>query len=177
MLLNNSNFATARPFNNEELDEFVDQQKNVDTKMTASDLKRWCFSINERKKMWSTPQIEQRCPVKKYIQKRPPQMCKIDSPFYLAVNYDPSSTNEFWYKQQRMGKDRISSIMKRMGNTAEISGGKTNHSVRKTMVTALTKHNVPETQIIQLTGHKHLQSLNAYKKASMDQQKDITYSH
>ena len=62
--------------------------------------------------------------------------------------------------------------MKRMANTAEIYGEKTNHSAHKTMVTALTKHNVPETQIIQLTGHK---SLNAYKKASMDQQKDMSH--
>ena len=33
-------------------------------------------------------------------------------------------------------------------------GKKTNHSARKTMVTTLTKSKIPETQIIQLTGHK-----------------------
>ena len=43
------------------------------------------------------------------------------------------------------------------------------------MVTALTNKNIPETQIIQLTGHKNLQSLNSYKKASMEQQKDMSH--
>ena len=41
------------------------------------------------------------------------------------------------------------------------------------MVTAFAKNNVHETQMIQLTAHKNLQSLNFYKKASMEQQKDM----
>ncbi len=73
----------------------------------------------------------------------------------------------FWYKKQKMGKDRINTIMKRMAASAGLSGGETNHSARKTMVAYLTKNSVPETQIIQLTGHKNLQSLNSYKKASL----------
>ncbi len=38
-------------------------------------------------------------------------------------------------------------------------------------MTYLTKHNIPETQIIQLTGHRNLPSLNNYKKASLEQQR------
>ncbi len=39
-------------------------------------------------------------------------------------------------------------------------------------MTCLTKHNIPETQIIQLTEHKNLPpSLNNYKKASLEQQR------
>ncbi len=38
-------------------------------------------------------------------------------------------------------------------------------------MTCLTNHNIPETQIIQLTGHKNLPSLNNYKKASLEQQR------
>ncbi len=60
-----------------------------------------------------------------------------------------------------------------MAASAGLSGGKKNHSARKTMVTCLTKNSVPETQIIQLTGHKNLQSLNSYKKASLQQQKEM----
>ncbi len=64
--------------------------------------------------------------------------------------------------------------MKRMAASAGLSGEKTNHSARKTMVTCLTKNSVLETQIIQLTGHKNLQSLNSYKKASLQQQKEMS---
>ncbi len=63
-----------------------------------------------------------------------------------------------------------------MAASAGLSGEKTtNHSARKTMVTCLTKNSVPETQIIQLTGHKNLQSLNSYKKASLQQQKEMSH--
>ena len=42
------------------------------------------------------------------------------------------------------------------------------------MVTCL-KNNIPETQIIQLTGNKNMQSLNSYKKASLQQRKDMSH--
>ncbi len=71
----------------------------------------------------------------------------------------------FGTKKQKMGKDRINTIMKRMAASAGLSGKTTtNHSARKTMVTCLTRNSVPETQIIELTGHINLQSLNSYKK-------------
>ena len=50
-----------------------------------------------------------------------------------------------------------------------------NHSARKTMISTLAKHNVPETQIIQLSGHRNLHSLNAYKTATIDQQKEMSH--
>ena len=84
-----------------------------------------------------------------------------------------------------MGEDRIGSIMKRMVYSAGVTawGNKltTWHEkpwlqYEKPSVTALTNINVPETQVIQLTSHNNLQSLNSYKKASMEQQKD-TSSH
>ncbi len=64
--------------------------------------------------------------------------------------------------------------MKRMAKTAGLSGGKINHSARKSMVTCLTKNNIPETQITQLTGHKNLQSLNSYKKATLQQKRHVS---
>ena len=40
---------------------------------------------------------------------------------------------------------------------------KTNHSGRKTLVKKLQDNNVPPNQIVQVTGHKNLQSVNYYK--------------
>ena len=66
-------------------------------------------------------------------------------------------------KNQRMG---IGSIMKRIAVVADLCGKRT---ARKTMVTTLTfKSKIPETQ---LAGHKNLQSLNHYKKQSLEQLK------
>ena len=58
-----------------------------------------------------------------------------------------------------------------MATVAGLEGRKTNHSARKTMVTS----NIPETQIIQLSGHRNLLSLNSYKKASLEQQRDMSH--
>ena len=122
-------------------------------------------------KMWSTPHNMNRCPVRlfeAFASKRPPDMCYPEAPFYLAINYN-HTIHGFWYKNQKMGIQRIGVIMKKMASYYCLSGKKTNHSARKTMITALVKNDIPETQIIQLSGHKNLHSLNSYKKASMEQ--------
>ena len=128
-------------------------------------------------KMWSTPHNMNRCPVRlfeAFASKRPPDMCYPEAPFYLAINYN-HTIHGFWYKNQKMGIQRIGVIMKKMASYSCSSGKKTNHSARKTMITALVKNDIPETQIIQLSGHKNLHSLNSYKKASMEQQKDMSH--
>ncbi len=55
--------------------------------------------------------------------------------------------------------------MKRMAASAGLSGGKNKSFSSKNNGYMSTKNSVPETQIIQLTGHKNLQSLIAIKKA------------
>ncbi len=69
----------------------------------------------------------------KFLQKRPVEMCKSESLFYLAVNYNYSN-DDIWYKKQKMGKDRINTIMKRMAASAGLSGEKTNHSARRVVL-------------------------------------------
>ena len=136
-----------------------------------------CDSRPFKPKMWSTPNNPRRCPVhifKKYLSMRPAEMCKPDAPFYLAVNYQPAQ-DQPWYKRQRMGKNKLGQIMKMLATQGELQGKKTNHSIWKTMITTLAKHDVPDTQIVQLSGHRNLQSLNAYKKASLQQQKDMSH--
>ncbi len=83
---------------------------------------------NSNPKMWNTPNNISQCPLRsfeKFLQKRPVEVCKSESPFYLAVNYNYSN-DDIWYKKQKMGKDRINTIMKRMDASAGLSGEKTN---------------------------------------------------
>ena len=103
---------------------------------------------------------------KVYKDKRPENMLQPDSPFYLAVNYfktkaQSKSEGSNWLKSQSMGVNKLNSFMKEMTEAAEISV-KTNHSERKTLVQTLQDNDVPPNQIVQITGHKNLQSANNY---------------
>ncbi|CAC5401450.1 unnamed protein product [Mytilus coruscus] len=55
-----------------------------------------------------------------------------------------------------------------------IHGRKTNHSVRKTAITALVHEDIPDTRIMQLSGNKKVQSIYSYSSASIEQQKEMS---
>lgn len=127
-------------------------------------------------KMWSTPSCPQRCPVRLfelYTSKRPQEMCKPDSPLYLAIN-DKYEAFGNWYKRQPMGVWRIGMIMKKMAEKAGLTGRKTNHSARKTAVENLCRAKVPDSQVMQFSGHRNVQSLNNYKTPSLEQQQEMS---
>ena len=103
---------------------------------------------------------------KMYKEKRPPSMLEPDSSFHLSVNYFKTETHasvagKNWLKAQPVGVNKLNNIMKDMTQAAGISG-KTNHSGRKTLVQKLQDSGVPSNQIIQITGHKNVQSVNNY---------------
>jgi len=100
-------------------------------------------------------------------------MCAADSPFYLAVNHHRKPTS-FWYKKQPLGVTLLNRIMKELAHKGGIQGKKTNHSARKTMIRTLCSANVPDSTIMQLSGHKSITSLNHYKKPSLDQQRSMS---
>ena len=113
-----------------------------------------------------------------YKDKRPENMLKPESPFYLAVNYfktegELKSESSKWFKSQPMGVNKLNSLMKEMTETAGISV-KTNHSGRKTLVQKLQDNDVPPNQIVQITGHKNLQSINNYSSLRERQMENIS---
>lgn len=114
-----------------------------------------------------------RCPVtlfRKFSQHRPEKMMKDGTPFYLAVNYEyDGSDPRKWYKAAPLGKNSINNFMKTMADSAHLSGKKRNHSLRKTSVERLLQANVPPTLIQNITGHKNVQSISNYAKASTKQ--------
>ena len=73
--------------------------------------------------------------------------------------------------RQPLGKNTLTSFVWWLGS---IQVRKTNHSVRKTTVTALVDDNMPDTRIMQLSGHKNVQSNNSYSTASINQQKEMS---
>ena len=143
--------------------------------------------LNVRKvkpKMYEQPSLPpERNPVfvyKFYKAKRPNETLVEDAPFYLAVNHVSSEQLAFpdtkWFKPQPMGVNKLNSLMKECAAAAGIGENKriTNHSGRKTLTQTLLNHDVPPTQIIQVTGHKNLQSVNNCGAMGERQQENVS---
>ncbi|XP_070560277.1 uncharacterized protein [Ptychodera flava] len=110
-------------------------------------------------KIFATPNAMNSCPVETYRQfasRRPQEMNTPDSPFYLSINYTP--TTHIWYKKNPMGPNKLANVVKTMCNKAGISGKKTNHSMRKTAITNLLHAGIPPTQVQQLSGHRNFRA-------------------
>ena len=137
------------------------------------------ISANERKfnpKMWATNH-EERCPVmlfEEYIAHRPSAMCVADSPFWLAINYNPS--NGKFLKSQKMGIKKINGFMKAMVEKISDANGEkyTNHSNRKTLITTLLGNNIERSDIGQLSGHRNVQSLDSYASTPHETQRRMS---
>lgn len=128
-------------------------------------------------KAWATH--DDRCPVavyKRYAEVRPAGFSGADDPFYLATNTKIASKEYPWFKRQPVGVNKLSSIMKRMTTQAGLQGARyTNHSARKFLLQTLSKNNVPPTQIMQISGHKNVQSVRNYSHITEDQHKSCSF--
>ena len=90
-------------------------------------------------KMWATPDRPERCPVRifqQYVDRRPPEMCQEDSPFYLSINHK-HKPGSYWYKKLPLGIHKVDGMMKNLAKDGSLTGKKTNHSARKTQVQTL----------------------------------------
>lgn len=116
-----------------------------------------------------------RCPVyifQEYTRRRPVDMNYPDAPFYLASIPRPATVT--WFKKQPLGVNSLGGFMKEMSRAAGLDGRITNHSARRTMISALRKENVQPLNIIGLAGQRNLKSLDSYSEASEQQQKEMS---
>jgi hypothetical protein len=110
---------------------------------------------------------------KEYARRRPSDCSGPDSRFYLKPHDNP--TPDVWFTRQPIGKNAIGFIAKKMAIEANLpSVNKTNHSARKMAIQTLLHAGIPPTDVIQLTDHKNVQSLNSYSHLSIDQQHGIS---
>ena len=159
----------------EEYLEFVERQTKTRTGENPKDVRK------VTPKMWSNPENISRCPVevyKQYSLLRPSDFCKPEDPLYLATHTIQGSMKptDQWFKRQPIGVNKISTIMKRMSINAGLPPNKklTNHSARKHLVQKLSDNNVPPTEIMQITGHKNVHSVNNYSSLSENKHKNIS---
>ena len=111
-----------------------------------------------------------------YASKTPDDLKTPDSPFYLAINQTTKAVNtKPWFKSAPMGVNKLKSLMKTMAEKAGLDAKNlSNHSGRKRMIQKLNDEGVPPTHIMQISGHKNVQSLNNYSTLSERQQKNIS---
>lgn len=117
---------------------------------------------------------EPNCPVETFLiykNHRPRQMLEPNAPFYLQAINNPSG--EVWFKNQRLGVNSLGRLLKQVGEKAGVNVR--NYSARKTLLTDLCDANVPAYRIIQLSGHKSVESIQDYhKKAKFENQEEMS---
>ena len=73
-----------------------------------------------------------------------------------------------------MGVNKLNSLMKTMASKANNNERLTNHSARKHMIQKLNDSEIPPTHIMQLSGHKIVQSITSYSSLNLNQLKNIS---
>ena len=102
-------------------------------------------------------------------------MNKPDAPFYLGVNHTTKNSDKSWFQANAMGVNKLNSLMKTMAEKAGLGNSHlTNHSGRKQMIQTLNDKDIPPSHIMQLSGHKNVQSIKNYSHVSQEQQKSMS---
>ena len=121
----------------------------------------------------------ERCPValfKQFVERRPLNM-RWSGTFYPSIQTNRRLNDNIWFKTQPMGVNTISNMMKTTvaGTSLEESHKKfTNDSARKTTVSKLKKANVERSDIVKVTGHQSVQSLDDYDEADEEEQRQLS---
>ena len=78
-------------------------------------------------------------------------------------------------KSAPVGSIKLNTLMKTMASKANLNNERlTNHSARKHMIQKLNDHEIPPTHIMQLSGHRNLQSITNYSSLNLNQQKNMS---
>ena len=105
------------------------------------------------------------CPVRsfrKYLEHLEP-----NNPYLWQTplkNGKKKNNIDIWYGMQHMGKNTLSGFMKDVSKECQLSQIYTNHSIRVTGITVLTRQNFTNSEIMAVSGHKLVQSLVNYQK-------------
>ena len=81
--------------------------------------------------------------------------------------------SDIWFGCNPIGKNSINTIAKRMAEAAGLQGRLTNHSGRHIAIQTLFENGVPPTSVMQLSGHKRIESLSNYS-TSVNGQREMS---
>ena len=104
------------------------------------------------------------CPVRSYVLYT--DHLNAENPFLWQLPLkviDPESPN-VWYGLQKLGKNTMAKFMSQLSIKCGLSQIYTNHCIRVTGASILTRMKFSASEIMSVTGHKSVQSLAVYQK-------------
>ena len=123
--------------------------------------------------MWEQPG-DPRCPIatfEEYIRRLDPNT---DTLFTYPLSEWKES--EIWFSSKPLGENKLGSKMKQLSEKAGLSEVYTNHCLRATVVTRLSRQGVDPIQICRVTGHKNISSIKHYMgKPSLGEKAKISH--
>ena len=156
---------------------FIEFNIERQTKTRTSENPR---NIREKKpKMYEDKSNTDRCPVNTYLPYKEHQstsMMTDESPFYLGVNNENPKPGQMQFKCSPLEVNSLRSMLKNVIRDSGLETDKklVNHSTRKHLVQKLVDSDIPPNEIIQITGHKNVHSLNNYSSLSNKKQQQIS---
>ena len=109
-----------------------------------------------------------------YLSKLPQEAFEKDVFYVRPLSRMPTGKDAPWFSSTPIGRNELSKMVQTMCNEANISGKKTNHSLRATGASQLFEANVPEKIIQERTGHRTATALRLYERTTADQHQAIS---
>ena len=118
---------------------------------------------------WSSAGViedpQQIAAIKRYVSKLHPDVDRI---FQRAMGKrELSNETPCWFAKSALSHNLLSTMMKRLSSAAGLSQPYTNHCVRSTSITHLKQAGIQYHQICSVSGHRNVQSLEAYDQPSV----------
>ena len=154
--------------------EYTERQTKTRTGENPRDIR------SVKPKLWANEKNPSRCPIetfKVYTKKRPQSYSEKDHPFYIAANtVNLPEPGDLWFRRNPIGINKLGSMMKRLVTRAGLDPNKrlSNHSARKYLIQKLSDNNIPANQIMQISGHKNISSINNYSNINQEQHRGIS---
>lgn len=108
------------------------------------------------------------CPVasyERYMMKLNPYNDKLWQKPLDSITEDQPT----WYCNSGLGDKTLKTFMSKLSDKCKLSQPYTNHSIRATGATILSKHMYGAAQIMAVTGHKSVQSLTTYQRVDTEE--------
>ena len=105
------------------------------------------------------------CPVASF--KKYQDHLNVDNPYLwqkALENGCLKNDKNIWYSKQHIGRNTLAKFMSEVSKKCDLSKMYSNHSIRATGITVLTRMNYSNSQDMAISGHKSVQSLSIYQK-------------
>ena len=113
-----------------------------------------------------------RCPVTSFILYHDHLHPECES-LWQRPRHSVGSQDTVWFYRRPVGIDKLRFFMKDLSQRYQLSEVYTNHSIRVTGATILTRQNFASSQIKEVTGHKSVSSLAIYQRVSETEKLDM----